>query len=109
MFICNFEFLKNGYQYMHNWIFKTENGMEQCHTNIFMHFLMIKFQHMQLSNLGFTLLHPTNVDQLTQGQNINIFKFVKKIISYSKFGTPWSYKFLIFTFINFEIWDLIFT
>jgi len=78
MFISNFEFLKNGYQYMHNWILKTENGMEKCRTNILMHFSMIIFQHMQLSKLGFPLLHTTNVDQLTQGQNINIFKLVKK-------------------------------
>jgi hypothetical protein len=52
--------------------------MEQCHTNIFMHFSMIIFQHMQLSNLGFGLLHTTNVNQLTQGQNVNIFKLVLK-------------------------------
>ncbi len=51
--------LKNGYQYMHNWILKTENGMDKCHTNIFMHFSMIIFQHMQFSNLGFALLHTT--------------------------------------------------
>jgi hypothetical protein len=50
--------------------------MEKCRTNILMHFSMIIFQHMQLSKLGFPLLHTTNVDQLTQGQNINIFKLV---------------------------------